>query len=457
MPPIKPGAIALRNSTVRLVPLLAVALSACDGTGAGVISGIGSERAPIASPEFEPAASLEQVQRQHRRLPSDDIWWTVSGEDMAWNFKNLHQLFPTVTVYRNGPVRELEHAPNALIPEFTVETPAGAMSFEELIESDQSTLMGVVVLHQGKIVYERYPRMQPHEMPVYWSVAKVFVGTVIRILEERGEIDVTLPVEHYLPEIAGSDLAGTSVRDVLDMATGLDCADDYEDKESCYYRYSMGIGDGFRVPGAPDNAYDFVRSLRTTRNAEPGHQFSYSGMNTFVLAWIVEEITGLPFQDVLTREVWWHIGAESNASYIAPRYGVPVTHGGFMARMRDLARLGLLFTPSYSVVSDRKIISDEHIEFLWSAGRPELLVNAGMPETSISGVKHNIYQWDSIHVNGDYYKGGWAGQGFLVNPQRDVVAVWTGYMKDDESSEVYIEPVIREVLDGVFTARDDDS
>lgn len=182
-------------------------------------------------------------------------------------------------------------------------------------------------------------------------------------------------------------------------------------------------------------------------------------MNTFVLAWIVEEITGLPFQDVLTREVWWHIGAESNASYIAPRCATAfpsrtvaswhacVTWHAWACCSRRATRWS---------VTTRSFSTSTYIEFLWSAGRPELLVNAGMPETSISGVKHNIYQWDSIHVNGDYYKGGWAGQGFLVNPQRDVVAVWTGYMKDDESSEVYIEPVIREVLDGVFTAGDDD-
>jgi hypothetical protein len=67
----------------------------------------------------------------------------------------------------------------------------------------------------------------------------------------------------------------------------------------------------------------------------------------------------------------------------------------------------------------------------------------------VSGIKHNIYQWDEIYANGDYFKSGWAGQGFLINPQRDVVAVFVSYLKTDKS-EVKIEPVLRKVLDSVY-------
>ena len=135
--------------------------------------------------------------------------------------------------------------------------------------------------------------------------------------------------------------------------------------------------------------YDFVASLKASRHAPPGERFSYSGLNTFVLAWLVEKLAGMPFQDALSREVWFHIGAESNASYIAPRYGVAVTHGGFMARLRDLARFGLLFTPSYGKVSDRRIISEPHVAFLLDEGNPSLLAKS---DAAMPGVKHNIHQ-----------------------------------------------------------------
>jgi len=400
--------------------------------------------------EFVPASTVEEVQAQMRRLPDDDIWWTVNGKDMAWNFKNLHQIFPTVNVYRDGPVRVLARRPMKEIAEYIVETPKGPMTFDAFIASDQSTAMGVVVLHHGEIVFERYPRMQEYEKPVYWSTAKIFTSTVIRLLEERGEVDVSRPIDDYIPELAESSFAGTSVRHILDMASGLDCSDEYESWDSCYYLYSMAIGDGFRTENAPDNPYDFTATYKATRHAPPGEQFSYSGLNTFILGWLVEKLTDMPFQDAFTKEIWRHIGAESDASYIAPRYGIAVTHGGFVSRMRDLARFGLLFTPSYPVVSDSQIISDSHIDLIRNGGDPQLRLNAGLPGVEKSGVKHNVYQWDEIYVNDTFYKGGWAGQGLAVNPTRDTVAVFTSYFKDDQHSEVRLEPVLFEVLDGVF-------
>jgi CubicO group peptidase (beta-lactamase class C family) len=160
----------------------------------------------------------------------------------------------------------------------------------------------------------------------------------------------------------------------------------------------------------------------------------------------------MPFQDAFSREIWTQIGAESDAAFLAPRYGVPMFAGGFLGRPRDVARFGLLFTPSSSVVSDRKIVSDAHIEMLKDGGRPELLANGrwGPPDESMQKVvKHNVYQWDLVFTNNDLYKGGWAGQGLLVNPDRDLVAVYVGYFNEDQS-ELSVRPRLRQMLNGVF-------
>ena len=393
--------------------------------------------------EFEPASSPEEIQLRQRLLPDDDIWWTVTGEQMAWMHKNVHQLFPTVNVYRAGPVSILDVEPNSEIANFRISTISGSMSFSDFLESKHSTAMGMVILHQGKIVYEHYPRMLHYEKPIYWSVTKVMPATLIRIYEEQGQIDVDQAIKFYLPELTYSDIADISVRNILDMATGLDCQDEYEDRQSCYYQYSMAIGDGYREDNAADNPYDFLKTLKVSRHAGPGEQFSYSGMNTFVLAWLVEKITGEPFQDAFTREIWQHIGAEADASFLAYRYGIPLTHGGFLSNMRDLARFGLLFTPSESVVSSKNIISDNHINFLLNSANPNLIRDNG---------SHNIYQWDYIDSEGFMFKGGWGGQGLIVNPKLDLVAVYTSYFKEDYSQK-NLRPVVFDVLRGVYGGR----
>jgi hypothetical protein len=60
-----------------------------------------------------------------------------------------------------------------------------------------------------------------------------------------------------------------------------------------------------------------------------------------------------------------------------------------------------------------------------------------------------------VFDNDDLYKGGWAGQGLLINPRRDLVATWVGYSKDAQSSEVELTPILRRVLNEIFGTTDD--
>ena len=401
---------------------------------------------------FASASTVEEVRRRIAEQPADASWWTVNGEAMAWNNKNLNRLFPTVNVYRAGSVRGLEQRPMPEIGEFEIDTPDGPMPFAEFLDSDLSTCMGMVILHEGKIVFEAYPRMEPYERPIYWSVTKVLVSSVLSILEDRGELDINRRVDAYIPELIGSSYEGIQVRNLLDMATGVDCPEDYYDRSSCYHGLMETTGESYWDETSGDNPYAYIAGLEVGSYAEQGTAFEYQSINTYILGWLVEKLTGMPFQDVLSREIWTRIGAEGEAAILAPRFGVPMFAGGFLGRPRDLARFGLLFTPSWKVVSDEKILSDEHLEFLKNGGRPELLANArwGAPDEVKSGiVKHNVYQWDLVFSNNDIFKGGWAGQGLLVNPERDLVAVFVGYFNDDQS-ELDVLPRLRQVLNGVF-------
>jgi CubicO group peptidase (beta-lactamase class C family) len=406
---------------------------------------------------FRPASTVEQNLIQHHRVPAADreVWWMATGEDMAWNNKHLSELLPTVPVYRAGQVRELRYALRPQIAGYLVDTPRGKMPFAQFLDSDQSTNMGIVIVAHGKIVFEHYGRMQAYEKPIWWSVSKVFASSLIALLEDRGRVDTAMPVDFYLPELSKTDFAGVTVRNVLDMASGVDCSDGHYDRGSCYYEYEASLGDAVRSGQSADTPYEFLQSLHRGRWAEQGTGFDYSGVNTFVLSWIVERVLGMPFQDAVTQEYWSKIGAEGDAAFLAARHGIALTSGGFMAKPRDMARFGLLFTPSRTVLTRERPVSERYLAILDHGGRPELLRHAREPGDSaaLEQVKFNAYQWDRIFTNGDIYKGGWAGQGLLINPGRDVVAVYVGYAKDDRFSEVDVLPRLRQVLDGVYGRR----
>jgi len=407
--------------------------------------------------EFQSASTVAETLRQHKRLPaaSEEVWWTPTGKDMAWNNKNLQQLFPTVPVYRDGPVRELAYNLNPAIDNFKVDTPDGPVRFIDFLDGDASTAMGVVILHQGMIVFEHYPRMREYEKPIWWSVTKVFASSLIAKLEDRGLVDTARPVEFYLPELKESDFAGVTVRNVLDMASGVDCSDGDYARGTCYYDFEASMNDAVRTSDTPDTPYESLAKMRPGRWAPQGQGFDYSGANTFVLSWIVEKLMDMPFQDAVTREYWHKIGAEGDAAFYAARYGIALSTGGFLAKPRDMARFGLLFTPSYKVVSNEQVISNRYLDMILNGGRPELLQNArhAEPNEDLSGIKHNVYQWDLVFSNNDIYKGGWAGQGLLINPDRDLVAVYVGYAKDDKFSELRVLPRLRQVLNGIYAEK----
>ena len=134
------------------------------------------------APEFVSSSSVETVRAQIAKLPADDVWWNVYGEDQAWNFKNLHRFMPTVNVYREGQVRTLAQRPMSDIPNQIVDTPIGSMGFKDFLDSDKSTTMSIVILHKGDVVFEYYPNQQPYEKPIYWSATKALVAALVGIL-----------------------------------------------------------------------------------------------------------------------------------------------------------------------------------------------------------------------------------------------------------------------------------
>ncbi len=141
-----------------------------------------------AEEAFQSASTVDEVRQQIESLPVNESWWTVNGRDMGWNNKNLNRIFPDGQrlPLRAGP-RARGLAPMPEIAAFEVDTPKGRCRFADFLRQRRVDLHGHGHLHQGKVVFEDYPRMEPYERPIYWSVTKVLVSAVVSILEDRGQ------------------------------------------------------------------------------------------------------------------------------------------------------------------------------------------------------------------------------------------------------------------------------
>lgn len=375
--------------------------------------------------------SLDEAMGYHAAF--DLGTWEVV-EDASYFFLRTEEFFPHAVIARAGAIAALPEAPRPEVGVVEAVATTGRMSLDALVAD--GPVAGWVVVHRGEVVYERYPRMRSFDRHICWSVTKTFPAALVAMLAAEGRVDVREPVEAYLPELAGTDWAGTPVLDVLDMASGIDCpevddADAYTNPWSLFYPYEAALG---LLPAGPDTPrlpHDYVASLKRSRPS--GEAYEYTSVNTFVLGWLVERLEGRPFAEVVGERIWRRMGAEADAAIIVSPAGVAATHGGISATLRDIARWGMLHTPSWSRVSAEptQVLPTAYLVAIRGGGRPAIFDRAGQGVAMIGLLggerpAHNTYQWDFVMPDGDHFKSGFRGQGLYVSPAQDLVVAWVG-------------------------------
>ncbi|MCH8302740.1 MAG: beta-lactamase family protein [Proteobacteria bacterium] len=370
--------------------------------------------------------SLEEATEFRQQWTMDN--WDDGGPLMRYVFLNMSEFWNHSLIDRGGPIRELPADVRQDVANFVTTTDRGKVKLADYV--NDSTVNGALVLHHGEIVFESYPRMRAEDKHLHMSVSKGFASTLIAILEDREQIDVSQPVDSYLPKLAGSGWEGVPVIDILDMASGIGCLEGeegaYSNPARCYYQYEASLGWLRATEATMDSTFDYMASLDSHRPS--GESFEYTSPNTFILGWLIETISGQTYTDILSKEIWQKMGAESDAIIVAPRRGVPIASGGISSTLRDMARFGLLFTPGGRNGMD-SLISDAYLSKIQSGGRPEIF-NADREDDPrmVDGepARHNTYQWDFVMEDGDFFKGGFGGQGLYISPSRDLVVAFFG-------------------------------
>ncbi len=353
--------------------------------------------------------------------------WDKGGEVTHWVYLHPSEVFPAGVVRREGPVVEL---PEALRPEIAnlvlKEEDGSSRTLQEFINN--GAVDGCIVLHQGKVLFEEYPMMGSNDLHLMFSVSKVFVTTALAILEDLGTIDLRKPVESYLPQLKASAWAGTRLRDIADMASGMEGSETgneaYRDPAHKQFQLEATLGwqprTASNLPAAVRQG-DLPGFLGTIKRArKPGETWAYTSSNTAVLGEVMERITGKSLSNVISELIWSKMGAEHDALLLQNERGYPVAHAGMVATLRDLARFGLLFTKSAGP-AQREIVSEKILHRIFKEGRPELLAKDHPP-----GMLPLTYQWDMLSDKGEMARGGWAGQLLYVNREKNVVVAYFG-------------------------------
>lgn len=331
-------------------------------------------------------------------------------------FRNIDRLFSTRAVSRGTTVHSLPVSDKQL-KNFKFSSNGKEYDLYDYVSLNR--VGGLLVLKDGKIAFENY-QLGNNEKTRWMSmsVVKSMTATLIGAAIEDGHIkSIDDPIINYLPQLKGSAYDGVSVRNLLQMASGVKWNETYTDPSSD--RRRMLEVQNAQTPGG---VLDLMSKL--PRAAAPGTRWNYSTGETHVAGALVRAAVGKPVAQYLSERIWSKFGMESDATWwLEAPDGLEVGGSGLSATLRDYGRFGL-FLLGGGKVGGEQILPDGWVK---EAGSPKMvdgkLVNYGYMLWPIPNAAGTINE-------GAFEARGIFGQHIYMNPKENVViVVWSALPK----------------------------
>lgn len=310
------------NMLQRLVAGVALAI-VCAGSASAADDGATGAADPMAA----------MLNRLGERLGSNDraeslLFFTPEERRVA--FGHIDRLLPTRIVESGTDPYPLTERPRDF-SRLTYELDGRTHGLDDFLAMPGA--IGLLVVKDGAILFEHYaPGNDRDSRWISFSVTKSVTSLLIGAAIADGFIEsVDEPVSHYLPRLRGTPYETATIRNVLNMASGVSWNEDYADSES----------DVARAGGA--NGLDLVQYLAALpRNAEPGKAFNYNTGETNLAGEILRSAIGNNAATYLTHRIWQPFGMESDATWLTSGAGGGETGGCCIsATLRDFARIGI--------------------------------------------------------------------------------------------------------------------
>lgn len=341
---------------------------------------------------------------------------------LRWSVAHMRQLMPTINVSRrlgNSAPLVVNNNKNIDNVKFVPLAETKPITWKESLQKVYAD--GVIVMHHGKIVYEKYfGALTPEGQHGAMSVTKSFTGTLGIMLAKEGLIDTTKIVSHYIPELKNSAFGDATVRQVMDMTTALQFSEDYADPNAEIWKFSAA-GNPLPKPKDYDGPRTYYEYLPTVKkNGVHGESFGYKTVNSDVLGWIITRVTGKTINEVLSEKIWKKIGVEQDAYYSVDAVGTPFAGGGLNLGLRDMARFGQLILNN-GEFEGQQIIPKAAIDDIRKGGSKKTFAKGGYP--LLKGWSYRDMWWITNNDHGAFCARGVHGQVIYIDPKADMVIV----------------------------------
>jgi len=320
----------------------------------------------------------------------------LSAEDaQVIRFRNWHKLYPARKVSAGDTVRPL---PYELVDfsDLTYEVEGQTYSLADY--KNINRMAGLLVIEDGVIRYEDYGLGNTEDsLWVSFSMSKSVTSMLLGAAIKDGYItSLDDKVSDYLPLLQDSAYDNATIRDVLQMASGVQWNEDYVDPESDVLSYPA-----MNVPAM----LNFLGSK--PRVAQPGAVFNYNTGETDLVGALVRAAIGNNLSDYLQYKIWQPMGMEADAWWAT--HGPAGERGGccLNVTLRDYGRIGM-FALNNGILPD----GTEVLPAGW-------MDDSTTPSQAYEG--YGYLWW--LPGNGSYDARGIYGQGIRIYPEDDIVIV----------------------------------
>lgn len=346
---------------------------------------------------------------------------------LRWSVCHLREFLPTEEISRGleAPV-PLSYLPPADFADerqtidaltFTPMNGSEPMSWEQSLYANYTD--GILILHKGKVVYERYfGCLEEDGKHAAMSMTKSVTGLLAQILVAEGVLDETALVRDIIPEIGSSAFASATVREVMDMTTGVKYSENYADPNADIWVYSRAASPLPKPEGytGPNGYWEYLQQVQPEGNH--GDEFHYKTINSDMLGWLITRVTGKSVTELASERLWKPMGAEQSAYQTVDGKGVPFAGGGLTAGLRDLGRLGQLMLNGGEINGER-LFPAEVVSRIRQGGDQSKF--GGFP--TIPNGSYTSQWWVFHNENGAYAARGVHGQTIYVDPTAEMVLV----------------------------------
>lgn len=275
--------------------------------------------------------------------------------------------------------------------------------FEELDNCASIHVHSAMVLRHGRIIAEGswkpYSGSYPHMM---FSLSKSVVSFAVGCAVEEGLLSLEDKAVSFFQDknalFRSPKINNITILHLLNMTSGLKCNEVNSVVEK-----------------------DWVRGILQSDCAfEPGTEFSYNSMNTYLLSAILNRKTGMGLVEYLTPRLFEPLGIQDVHWDVCP-LGIEKGGWGLWLRIVDMAKLGQLYLQKGRWVMDgaeKQLVSESWIEASTKMDTP---THEGDYSTGYG------YQIWSFGAKSAFQFNGMLGQYVVVLPERDmVIAITSG-------------------------------